>query len=463
MVYVSTLFGGAGAAKFVAKRMLEGSTTEKVDPIYGSHGPAVGIFFGFLCITVGLLFTWVMAKSSFKKYVNLPYTVIVFFFGVVISMYALYAENQDSALVVSTRVWMNIDPDLMLYALLPPLLFCEAMKLDSHQVRLAFLPASLLALPGAAFGAYMQALVCFYMLPKYEWSWLFCFMVGAVLSATDPVSVVGMLKSVRGGTTSTAKLTYLITGESLLNDGAALTIFEAIVSKHYDDEMSVVMFFVRVLLISPLIGIGIGLLTLEVLKKARRRLSIEHNTVQIAVTISCAYMSFFLAQYLLGVSGIISCCAAGILLAWLAPSLILQPEQHEIIWHMMEWVGNTMIFTIAGLIVGKYSGIVEWNDVWCILIIYITMTLIRALMLSICYPVVSWFHEEYSFKDIIFSTFGGLRGAISLALVLIIEKHLDDFSEVKDEHMRCCYSYYCIQWVILWIFLYMAIQFSSRE
>eukprot|EP00605_Chrysophyceae_sp_TOSAG23-4_P000490 GSChrysophyteH1.ASY1.ANO1.549.1 assembled CDS len=381
------------------------------------HGPSVGIFFGFVAISVGLLFTWVMAKTSFKKFVNLPYTVIVFFFGVILSTISMHASDQSNPLVVSTKIWMNIDPDLMLYALLPPLLF---------------------TLPGAAFGAYMQGLVCFYMLPKYEWDWLFCLMVGAVLSATDPVSVVSMLKSVRGGTTSTVKLTYLITGESLLNDGTALVIFEAIVSMHYRTDFSVVMFFVKVLLISPLVGFGLGLVALEVLKVARRRLSLEHNTVQIAVTISCAYMSFFLAQYILKVSGIISTCAAGVVLAWLAPSLILQPEQMEVIWHMLEWVGNTMIFAIAGLIVGKYSGSVTMNDIWCIIIIYITMTLLRALMLSLCFPIVRWFHEEYSFKDVIFSTFGGLRGAISLALVLIIEKHLDDYSDVKSTMFIIC-------------------------
>jgi len=406
-------------------------------PAHVVHGPAVGIFFGFLAIVVGLIFTWIMAKSSFKKYVNLPYTIIMFFFGIILSLSASNATSKDGETVASTEVWMNIDPDLMLYALLPPLLFAEAMQLDSHQVRMAILPSALLALPGAAFGAYMQALVCYYMLP-FKWEWLFCFMVGSVLSATDPVSVVNMLKSVRGGSISTTKLTYLITGESLLNDGTALVLFEAIVSKQYDTGFSVVIFFVKVLTISPLVGIGFGLLTLHVLKISRRRTSIEHTVVQIAATVSCAYLSFFVAQYILKCSGIISCCAAGILIAWKGAALILQPEQMEIVWHMLEWVGNTMIFSIAGLIVGKYSHTIEWNDIACIGIIYVTMTLIRALMLAICYPVVKWFHNDYSMKDIAFSTFGGLRGAISLALVLIIEKHLDDFvtsGEVSD-HAR---------------------------
>lgn len=308
------------------------------------------------------------------------------------------------------------------------------MKLDSHQVRLAIAPSALLALPGAAYGAVMQALVCQHLL-DYNWSWLFCLMVGSVLSATDPVSVVSMLKSVSGGSTSTVKLTYLITGESLLNDGTALVIFEAIVSRHYNTDESVVMYFVRVLFISPCLGVLLGLMTVFVLRKAKRRLSPEDNVVQVAITIACAYISFFLAQWVLKVSGIICCCAAGLIIAWLAPALIIQPEQMEVIWHTMEWVGNTMIFTIAGLIVGKYASDIDGEVVGATFLIYVTMMLIRLSMLTICYPAVWWLsRKEYSYKDVIFSTFGGLRGAISLALVLIIEKHLKTDDVEEDDH-----------------------------
>jgi NhaP-type Na+/H+ or K+/H+ antiporter len=399
--------------------------------------PASAVLFAFFVIVAGCALTWVLARLPS----NLPYTVWVFLFGIMMARIATSAMesggvSSEDALLRSVDQWMNIDPDLLLYTLLPPLLFDEAMKLDSHQVRMAIIPSALLALPGAAFGAYVQALVCYHWL-GYDWEWLFCFMVGAVLSATDPVSVVSMLKEVSGGSTSTVKLTYLITGESLLNDGTALVIFEAIVSKHYNTDFSVVMYFVKVLLISPVLGVVLGLLTTYALRKAKRRLSPEDNTVQVALTMACAYLSFFLAQWVLGVSGIICCCAAGIIIAWLAPALIIQPEQMEIVWHTLEWVGNTMIFAIAGLIVGKYGGDIDGEVVSATFLIYVTMMLIRLSMLTICYPVVSTMSDGYSWKDVVFSTFGGLRGAISLALVLIIEKHLhEDDSYNEDAESR---------------------------
>ena len=109
-----------------APRVRELTVVQPDTSYMGNHGPTVGIFFGFVTIIVGLLFTWIMAKTSFRKYVNLPYTVIVFFFGVIVSLISKVATDREDPMVVSTYVWMNIDPDLMLYALLPPLLFASS-------------------------------------------------------------------------------------------------------------------------------------------------------------------------------------------------------------------------------------------------------------------------------------------------------------------------------------------------
>jgi NhaP-type Na+/H+ or K+/H+ antiporter len=397
--------------------------------------PTLALGFCFFGIVVGCFFTYILSRVEGVKP---PYTVCLFIFGICIALIAdeLDENGSEDTLVRSIKQWMDIDPDLMLYTLLPPLLFDEAMKLDAHQVQTCFIPSALLAAPGAAYGAWMQSLVCYYML-GYGWSSLFCFMVGSVLCATDPVSVVGMLKSVSGGSTSTVKLTYLITGESLLNDGTALVLFEAIVSEQYSSSFSIVTYFVKVLFISPLLGFALGLGCVYVLAITRRRLDPEDNIIQVAITISTAYLSFFIAQYTLGVSGILCCCAAGLVIAWRAPALILNPEHMEVVWSTLEWIGNTMIFMVAGLIVGKYSHTIEARDIGSIFIIYITMMIIRLSMLGICYyPVKHGFIKEYSGKDVLFSAFGGLRGAISLALVLIIEEHLDTMAtdDVNDHN-----------------------------
>lgn len=151
------------------------------------------------------------------------------------------------------------------------------------------------------------------MLPKYEikWNWRLCFVVGAVLSATDPVSVVATLKGLSSSSTSTKKLTYLIVGEALLNDGVALVLFDAVTTPDYSTPKEIAIYFIKVIFISPLLGIALGLGAIFILRVANRRVSHQDKTIQIAITIGCAYSSFFIGQYVLNVSGVISTCAAG--------------------------------------------------------------------------------------------------------------------------------------------------------
>lgn len=282
--------------------------------------------------------------------------------------------------------------------------------------------------PGAVFGAYFQGLFVFYCLPHYGWNWTLSFIFGTILCATDPVSVVAMLKSVASSSTSTIRLTYLVIGEALMNDASALVIFEVLLSKHSTVD-EIVVYFVKVIFISPCIGGAIGLGTVMGFRLANRRVKDDDTTTQVALTISCAYISFFLAQYTLGLSGVLSCCSAGLVLAYLGPPLILQPEAMEVVWHTLEWVGNTLIFMIAGLIVGSKSiqNVVK-EDFAAIIIVYCSMFVIRTVMLLICFPAVKAMSNLYTIKDLVFSSFGGLRGAISLALVLVLQQHTDEMA-----------------------------------
>lgn len=98
----------------------------------------------------------------------------------------------------------------------------------------------------------------------------------------------------------------------------------------------------------------------------------------------------------------------------------------ETIWEFLEWIGNTLIFMIAGLIVGKYviyySQPIEYA---LIVVIYIYIMVIRLVLLLICYPMVRKMSEGYTMNDVYFSTFAGLRGAVSLALCIVILSHSD--------------------------------------
>ena len=173
----------------------------------------VSILFVFFALTTGSIILYICSRFDHV----LPYSVVIFAFGTLVAIVADFLTKQQSGdvLILSTEQWIRIDPDVLLCSFLPALLFGEAMHLNFHQIRKAILPASLLAFPGAAFGAYILALFCYSNGLPVTWSWRMCFIVGAVLSATDPVSVVATLKGLSSSSTSTIKLTYLI-GKNML-------------------------------------------------------------------------------------------------------------------------------------------------------------------------------------------------------------------------------------------------------
>lgn len=235
-----------------------------------------------------------------------------------------------------------------------------------------------------------------------------------------------------------------------------------------------------------------------ILRISNRRVSLDDNIIQMTITVATAHISFVLAEYVVNVSGVISTVFSAIILSWLGASLILevhtsslsplpfgcttacntlfctfsltpsfehnecstrvavsspifsphcllslrlisphltsQPESMETIWEMLQWVGNTLIFMLAGIIVGTY--IVYYSvasDYASILLVYLYIFLTRYVMLGVCYPLLSRMSPGYSYYDVCFSSFAGLRGAVSLVLCIVLQKRVDsDFGDYVE-------------------------------
>lgn len=153
-----------------------------IDICYASSSDSQDVIvFLFIALLIGALITYILAR--FAK--SLPYTVVVFAIGALISA-SFSPVNDHNVLKISLTMWDNIQPDLILFIFLPALLFGEAMSLTFHHIRGAFTSAALLAGPGALFGAMLLGVLAKYTLP-YGWGWSLCFTFGSILCATDPV------------------------------------------------------------------------------------------------------------------------------------------------------------------------------------------------------------------------------------------------------------------------------------
>merc|ERR1719199_126016 len=133
----------------------------------------------------------------------------------------------------SYDMWIHIDGHLLLFTMLPPLVTGDAMAIDTAVAKRVGKQCLFLAGPGVGIAGFVTAGFLYIYLP-YEWDFMLCLTAGAILCATDPVAVVGLLKELGASPT----LTVQIQGESLLNDGTAIVLYgiayDILSGKEYD-------------------------------------------------------------------------------------------------------------------------------------------------------------------------------------------------------------------------------------
>jgi len=365
----------------------------------------------------------------------LPYTVVLLVEGILISFIDEGSNHGLERISVSIAMWENIDPHLLLFAFLPALLFGDAMSLNTHMFSKCFWQCLILAGPGVLFGSFLTATVAKYMLP-YNWDWYLSMIVGSILAATDPVAVVALLQQLG----ASPILTMQITGESLLNDGTAIVVFTLFFRMYTDSTKcdgesysagEIVEFFVRLALGGAAVGLLFGWVTLWWMKKVSRPTVEFDMTVQIALTICCAYLSFYVAEAEAGVSGVLATvCAALVLAGHVWPAVCNDHTMHHV-WHAIEYLGNTLIFIVAGLITGraiwKDTGVhIMAEDYGYLVAMYIAMTAIRGLMMLMARPLLPLIGYNVTNKDCFFMTWGGLRGAVGLALAMVVRNSINE-------------------------------------
>lgn len=187
--------------------------------------------------------------------------------------------------------------------------------------------------------------------------------IGAILSATDPVAVSALLNEVG----APPRLKTHIAGESLLNDGAAFVFFSIFYQmdlyKYTNGEYgknfnwgSGILYFIKLSLGSAALGIAFGLVLVLFLKALRHRYNHEENVVQVMTTFGFAYFSFYVAEGMLGLSGILCVVFCAIIAKYLAGPMINDQVAMVKFWDLIEHIVNTVLFTLGGLIWGSIIG-----------------------------------------------------------------------------------------------------------
>ncbi|KZN62063.1 hypothetical protein N473_21195 [Pseudoalteromonas luteoviolacea CPMOR-1] len=378
------------------------------------------------------------------KGTQVPYTVALLLLGIAIGLlqrgdlFNAYAPEFGQSLSLVAE----IDSHLFLYLFLPTLIFESAFAMEVHLFRRMFTQIAILAVPGLMLAIWLTAELIFAIVPDgWGWSWAICLMFGALISATDPVAVVALLKEV----SSRKRLETLIEGESLLNDGTAIVFFSLFfvwVSATYSGDINaglssplhVTAEFLQVVLVGLAIGLAVGGLCI---------MWIEHvfndPMIEISLTIAAAYSVFFIAENF-HVSGVVAVVTLAIMFASIGRTRI-SPEVAGFLhhfWEMMAHMANTLIFLLVGILVAIR---VPLNDMqaWKMLaLLYAGILIIRAISITVCMPALTRLGIGINFPKAAVLCWGGLRGAVSLALALAVVASDVIPKEIGDRVLFLC-------------------------
>jgi monovalent cation:H+ antiporter, CPA1 family len=303
----------------------------------------------------------------------------------------------------------NVTSEVILVLLVPPLVFEAAFQLDLDDL-LHDLPLVLvLAVPGVILTTLLVGgLVSLSAGLPLATALVF----GALIAATDPVSVVALFRTLG----VPKRLQVLLEGESLLNDGSAIVIFNLMLAYALTGQFNLGSGIGQFFLVAGG-GIVIGVLAGWVVSRLIGQ--IDNYLIETTLTTVLAYGSYLLAEYVLGVSGVLAVVAAGLVAGKIGPHG-MSPTTRIVVFNFWEYVAflaNSFIFLMIGLQIDLNLLINNLQAIfWGILAVMIT----RAIVVY----GLTLFHRDIplTWKNILF--WGGLRGAISLALALSLAPNL---------------------------------------
>jgi CPA1 family monovalent cation:H+ antiporter len=344
--------------------------------------------------------------AMLTRRLRLPYSVGLVAAGIVLALMP-FAPN------------ITLTKNLLFTALLPPLLFEAAFNIPWDRLRRNTSVIIVLATLGVLLSAGVTAAGMHFLM---HWQWIGALVFGVLIAATDPVSVVATFKEAK----AQGRLLVLIEGESLLNDGTAAVAFGVAVA--LASGMQLTPIEVTAMLLKT-IGGGIlcgGAVALAALLLTGRT---QDHLVEITFTTIAAYGSFLLADHF-GLSGVLATITAGLVMGnFKALGGISEQgkESVQAFWDYAAFVANSMVF----LLIGMHEAHQNFVAIWLPAVTAIALVLLsRAAAIYPCCLLFSWSSLRVTAKHQHVLFWGGLRGALALALALGLPPEVPQREEI---------------------------------
>lgn len=369
----------------------------------------------FEVAVICLVLTALLAYVN-HRFVGLPTTIGVMAVALLLSLGLIGLDRLGfgSLRQYETTLLQSIDfSDLLMQGMLSVLLFAGALHIDLSQLRSYRWPVGLLAVFGTALSTLIVGYGLYIALPwlGFELSLGYCLVFGALISPTDPIAVLGILKS--AGAPDSVKL--VVSGESLFNDGVGVVLFSILLSAALQDTPPSLGNAGLLLLKEAggglLLGGALGAVLFYLLR------SINSYQVEVLLTLAGVLGGYELA-HALHVSGPLAMVVAGLIVGNQGRALAMSDNTRhhiDLFWELLDEIFNAVLFVLLGL---EIVMVVFNGPVLLAAVVAIAIALI-ARWLAVGLPV-AFFGERFKLPKGAWKllTWGGLRGGISVALVL---------------------------------------------
>jgi len=354
---------------------------------------------------------------------NLPYTVLLAVVGVAIggiSSFLLYTPLTDVFDdIVRPVVDLPFNASIFLVVFLPLLLFHAALTIDLREIAPDWAPILTLAIV-AVFAA--AAAVGFSLSFAAGIPLTVALLVGAIVATTDPSAVVAIFRELG----APARLTRLLEGESLLNDAAAIVLFSILVGMltggTHPDFAAGVAHFAEAFVGGIVLGAALGRLFGTILPFLG-----GSRLAEATLSLALPYVAYLLAEDLFGVSGVVAVVSAGLTEGAIA-RVRLAPDNWrylERVWEQTGFWASSLIFVSASTLVPRLLTGGHLEDSWLLLVAIAAALASRVAVLFGLLPLLSAFRlsQRVSATYKLAITWGGLRGAVTLALALAVTEN----------------------------------------
>ncbi len=373
-------------------------------------------------LAVASLLGFVSLLLPLARRLDVPYTVLLAVVGVGIGFAVQmdWDEGGGAGNFISAIRQLNLSSDAFLYLFLPPLLFAAGLGVNVRRLMDDMGPVLLLAVVAVVVCTGLVGFAVSLVAP--EVGLVAALLLGAIVATTDSAAVVAIFRDIG----APARLSIIVEGESLFNDAAAIAIFVVLLAMLTGGAEVGLASGIGTFFYGMIGGLVFGYLLARGFALIISRLR-DAALTEITLTVALAYLAFVGAEVYLHVSGVIAVVTAAIVIN-ASGQTIVSPGTWTFLrstWGLLEFIAVSLIFTLAAMTAPATLAGFTGADLLVVLTLFAATIVARALVLYGLAPGLSLVNISQpisgSYKAVL--VWGGLRGAVTVALALAIAEN----------------------------------------